>query len=627
MYNDTIKVANKIISESDLMDIFQRMNDEIKENEQICRQETMQNEKYERDYQHWTTKDFQGTIKCTFNFYDDTNITVDNYNAFITVFNNRLHEVKDMWLRYSYSYWIQNGRDQKMISQHINMNIYEYKMDIEVNLSSDDKKMDDVYQLIKEKILKAPERYDRVIKKKSSITNKIGFALGMIPSLVICTLLVFVPAIRQIYGMTYVLFPIAVVILAFMIGNTVFGGKLDRLYSTIVPEKKYDHYDTSSGRSVYKDDIDKFVGTSEIIIGKNINNINNRKEIVNLEKKYSGYIPTELIALLVLSIIMILVGKFIYEVFMNKNIDIQLLQDTIDDLKNNPNACTTIGGMTSTDGSITIPESNPGEQLSKFIQYIFENGFADMQYVQNFEKIRDKQIEDYTYEETLTALTKIVRGDRFVSGEIYGCFKDGTLLKIIEKLKSFVVPSQNQTNVAMDMARMMNYRLHAEQLYVPILNGFQVENDNNPQTILLASGHGYIEQLTSDGHIYDGQFEQRIDLVIKNTKDFMRSNNCENVDNSFIYYKDYNNGIFNFKLYFQDMIIPVQNEKKVIRNLLAYFVEPKMHDFYQFSLGAGPFTMPTELLKVGTVDLQSDQVTMALDKLMTQLLDNLKYKN
>ena len=311
MYNDTIKVANKIISESALTDIFQRMNDEIKENEQICRQETMQNEKYERDYQHWTTKDFQGTFKCTFNFYDDTNITVDNYNAFITVFNNRLHEVKDMWVRYGYSYWIQNGRDQKMISQHINMNIYEYKMDIEVNLSSDDKKMDDVYQLIKEKILNAPERYDRVIKKKNSITNKIGFALGMIPSLIICTLLVFVPSIRQIYGMTYILYPIAVVILAFMIGNTIFGGRLDRLYSTIVPEKKYDHYDTNAGKSVYKDDIDKFVGTSEIIIGKNINNISHRKEIVSLEKKYSSYIPTELIALLVLSIIMTLVGKFI----------------------------------------------------------------------------------------------------------------------------------------------------------------------------------------------------------------------------------------------------------------------------------------------------------------------------
>ena len=45
MYNDTIKVANKIISDTDLADIFQRMDEEIKENQQICRQETMENEK------------------------------------------------------------------------------------------------------------------------------------------------------------------------------------------------------------------------------------------------------------------------------------------------------------------------------------------------------------------------------------------------------------------------------------------------------------------------------------------------------------------------------------------------------------------------------------------------------
>ena len=185
----------------------------------------------------------------------------------------------------------------------------------------------------------------------------------------------------------------------------------------------------------------------------------------------------------------------------------------------------------------------------------------------------------------------------------------------------------NMNNVATDMARMMNYRMHAEQLFVPILNGFQVENDNNPQTVLLASGSGFTEQLTSDGYIEDGQFEQRIELVIKNTKEFMRNNNCENVDNSFIYYKDYNNGVFNFKLYVQDLIIPIQNEKKVIRTFNAYFVEPKMHDFYQFSLSAGPFTMPTEQLKIGTIDLQSDQVTMSLNNLMTTLLDNLKYKN
>lgn len=311
MYNDTIKVANKIISDTDLLDIFQRMDEEIRENIQICKQEEIQNEKYKTEYQNWTTKNFNGTFKCTFNFYDDTNITVDNYNAFITIFNSRLLEVKDMWVNYHYSYIIQHGYNQNIISQSIYMNIYENKMNIDVNLSSDDKKMDDIFQLIKEKILKAPERYDRIIKKKSSIRNKIGFASGVIPSIVICTLLALIPAVRQIYGITYVLYPIAVVILAYLIGNTVFNSKLDRLYSTITPNKKYAGYDSTNNKSIYKDDIDDFISKSEIIIGKNIDNIKHRKEIAELEEKYSKYIPTELIVLLVLSIIMILVGKFI----------------------------------------------------------------------------------------------------------------------------------------------------------------------------------------------------------------------------------------------------------------------------------------------------------------------------
>ena len=53
MYNDTLKVANKIITDSDLARIFEKMNEEMLENQKICRQETLQNEKYEREYQHY----------------------------------------------------------------------------------------------------------------------------------------------------------------------------------------------------------------------------------------------------------------------------------------------------------------------------------------------------------------------------------------------------------------------------------------------------------------------------------------------------------------------------------------------------------------------------------------------
>lgn len=311
MYNDTIKVANKIITDSDLARIFEKMNEKIIEFQKIYQQEILQNERYEREYQNWTAKNFEGKFKCSVKFYDDTNITFDNYNNFIYVYNNRIHEIENMHVSYHCLYWIQQGREDKMISHRINMDIYEYKMNIDVNLSSEDKKMDDVYQLIKDIILTAPERYDRIVRNKSSITNKITFALGIIPSIILCTLLCFVPAIRHAYGLTYVLYPIMVVFIGFFVGGTIFGGKLDRLYSTIVPNKKYAGYDKTNYKSIYKDDVDDYIQKSEIIIGKNINNIKNRKEIEELEIKYSKYIPIEIIVTSVLSLLMILVGKII----------------------------------------------------------------------------------------------------------------------------------------------------------------------------------------------------------------------------------------------------------------------------------------------------------------------------
>ena len=312
MYNDTVTAANKIISNKDLEEIFIRMDDAIKENEQICKRETMENQNLDREAQHWTTRDFSGTFKCEFDFYDSTTITVDNYINFITIYNNRLDEIRRMYITYRYEYWLgPKGIDSEYITQTINMDIYEHKMDINVRLSSVDKKMDDIYELIKEKILNAPERYDRIIQKRSSIISKIELAAGIIPSLIICSLLAIVQPIRQIYGTTFVGYPIMVLVLAYLIGAFVYSGKLDNLYSTIIPNKKSMGYDRNKGKVVYKDDLDNYTNTSEIIIGKNIDNLKKRKTIADIENKYSEYFTMELLLLLVLSILMVLLGRLL----------------------------------------------------------------------------------------------------------------------------------------------------------------------------------------------------------------------------------------------------------------------------------------------------------------------------
>ena len=75
-------------------------------------------------------------------------------------------------------------------------------MNIDVKLSSADNKIEDIFRLIKEKIARAPKKYDRVIKNKSFIVTKASLAMGLIPALVVCTLLAFVPEIRDIYAKT-----------------------------------------------------------------------------------------------------------------------------------------------------------------------------------------------------------------------------------------------------------------------------------------------------------------------------------------------------------------------------------------------------------------------------------------
>lgn len=306
MYNDSLKVANKIITYDDLLEIFSKMQEKIVNYQKINKIEEMKNSALDYRYQTWTFKDTGSRLYFQIQFHDNNTINFDNYNNFITTFNNRLDEIKYVSANLSLSYNIQEeGRGSDYYHQSISIWVYEDRMEISTSLSSADDKLSDIYELIKNKIYNAPPKYDEVIKKKSSITTIVTLGIGFIPALIITTLLIFVPSIRNAYSAGYILYPIASVFLAFVIGGTMGNSKLDKCYKSIVPEKKYAGFDSSSGRSYYKDDIDQYVTTSEILIGKNINNLDNRKEIKALKEKYKKWIPYELGVMVLISIIVL----------------------------------------------------------------------------------------------------------------------------------------------------------------------------------------------------------------------------------------------------------------------------------------------------------------------------------
>ena len=297
MYNDTIKVANKIITNQDLSEILATIHNEIETCKKQYAYEKIQNEKYNLQYQNWTLKDYSPSFKVNVNFYDDTEITFDNYYGFMAIFNSRLEEIKNFSILYSCSYFRKEPEmDSVYVTQHINIDVYETKMNLDIKLDSSDTIMNSTYEFI---------------KNKNSIVNKIGFAIGFIPVTFLLALLLFSKPIRYFYATTYILFPIADIIFSFAIGTTIIGGKLEKLYNSIVPDKKYSYYSTSEHRAIYEDDLEKFTNTSEILIGKNVDNLEKRRKILQMKSKYEEYLKYEIVILLIISILAILIGKFI----------------------------------------------------------------------------------------------------------------------------------------------------------------------------------------------------------------------------------------------------------------------------------------------------------------------------
>ena len=123
MYNDTIKVANKIITSEELMEIFELMNEKLVYYKKINDREEINNRMLDYRYQNWTFKDSSSKIKFEVDFYDNTNIMIDNYNNFITIFNNRLEEIKRIHVYFHFSYETRlEGQKSEFYSQHIFVN-------------------------------------------------------------------------------------------------------------------------------------------------------------------------------------------------------------------------------------------------------------------------------------------------------------------------------------------------------------------------------------------------------------------------------------------------------------------------------------------------------------------------
>ncbi|MBR3161461.1 MAG: hypothetical protein IKF19_01865 [Bacilli bacterium] len=127
---------------------------------------------------------------------------------------------------------------------------------------------------------------------------------------------------------------------------------------------------------------------------------------------------------------------------MINKFDLQIIDETLEELKNNSESCTLTGGK-SKEGIFIIPELIPSIKLEKFIKHLYDNNLTDKDYLENNKVCEKKAFKELTLNEAITRLTFIIRGDRFCSGLLKSKIDDGSFLKLVEIIEKNIKNKPN----------------------------------------------------------------------------------------------------------------------------------------------------------------------------------------
>lgn len=121
----------------------------------------------------------------------------------------------------------------------------------------------------------------------------------------------------------------------------------------------------------------------------------------------------------------------------------KILKDAIEELKENPKTITLYKSKYD-DKPNTSNESFVTPKLVEVFEYMNKKNMFDKKYVENHEKLVNKDIKKMKYKEVLTELTYLYEEEQKTGGSLYKAFQEGRLLALLERLQKlnvlFVIP-------------------------------------------------------------------------------------------------------------------------------------------------------------------------------------------
>ena len=312
------KIVNKQIPIEKIVDIANYFEDYKEKYDKLFEEDREKNKNLPFIERRPEYDNVSAEIKYTIAFHNGQTIKEKDFNWFISNLNNT-KIIKEIELYLSIRYFSKSDKDNlnseyNSITASVDfrdagMNLQYSDVIINVNTTNQERESNNIYSTIMNTLEDTEDRYNNTIKHRKIRTQCFTISVGIILSYILYIILrinidKIPPVLAEYLDNKYILV-FGQWFIAIVFGNVLSYWYMLMLYKPLLPYAKYAGYNSSTHRSVYRDDISDYLEHSEVHFGKYWDAEKRRKRIEDIYK------VTKIILLvqLVISIILFFVMK------------------------------------------------------------------------------------------------------------------------------------------------------------------------------------------------------------------------------------------------------------------------------------------------------------------------------
>ena len=250
------------------------------------------------------------TLNYTIEFKNGKSIKESDYNWFLENLNEP-SSIKTISIDLYISFYtkVQGGKINDIYNK-VNISLYfrEFDTTIDVETTQQENEAHNVYSEVMNILENNEDRYNKTMKYRKIRTQCFTITVGIILSYILYLVLRIninkLPTVIAEYMNNKFVIVFGQWLVAVLLGNILSDWYISSIYRPLLPEKKYAGYNSSTYKSIYKDDVDDFVEHSEIHFGKYWDAEKRRTRIEKIYKVTRVVVFVQLIISIILFLIL-----------------------------------------------------------------------------------------------------------------------------------------------------------------------------------------------------------------------------------------------------------------------------------------------------------------------------------